>query len=143
MKFIEKLILGSFLVVLVVLVARGGATPLGSVSATNEYTATSTAPDNTFGGFTSETRIFSGAGTLGSVIITGVGGGIVNLYDATTTDVNKRTGQKATSTILVASFPANASVGTYTFDALVSDGLLLDLNATAHGMPTTTITYRR
>ncbi len=46
--------------------------------------------------------IKTGAGSFGSVIIEGAAAGLMNFYDATTTNVAKRTGNKATSTILLA-----------------------------------------
>lgn len=109
--------------------------PLGSVSASSEYHATTTST----GRFTAQTSITTTGGALGSVIITGAATGVINLYDATTTNVALRTGQKATSTILVATFPASTAAGTYTFDEILYDGLFIDIIGT---MPTTTITYR-
>lgn len=100
-----------------------------------EYTGTTTST----GRFNAEQMIQSGAGTLGSVVITGAAAGVINIYDATTSNVNLRTGQPASSTILEASFPANAATGTYTFDTLLTNGLYVSVVGT---MPTTTITYR-
>lgn len=113
---------------------------LGSVSVSSEYVATSTAANTVYGGFTTGRLIKSGYGTLGQVTITGANTGIVNIYNATTTNVNLRAGNKATSTILIASIPASAAAGTYVFDAQFTDGLFLDLNSGI--MPTTTVTYR-
>lgn len=113
---------------------------LGSVSVTDEYMATSTAANTVYGGFTTGRVIRTGQGTLGSFVITGANTGIVNFYNATTSNVNLRTGQKASSTILIASFPASAAANTYTIDALYTDGLLMVLEAGI--MPTSTVTYR-
>ena len=78
-------------------------------------------------------------GSLAQVVITGKNTGLMTLYDATTSDVNLRTGQKATSTILLADFPTNAPEGTYTFDAKFNNGLLLIVS----GAPaTSTIMWR-
>ncbi len=106
----------------------------------SDYMATSTAASNAYGAFTIGRVIRKGSGSFGSVIITGANTGIVNIYDATTTDVTLRTGQTATSTILLASFPASTAAGTYTFDAVYKQGLYVDL--VAGNMPTTTITFR-
>ena len=109
-------------------------------SEASDYQATSTAASNVYGAFTTGQTLKRGPGSFGSVIITGANTGVLNFYDATTTDVNKRTGQTATSTILVASIPASMAVGTYTFDAALKYGLLLEL--VSGSMPTSTITTR-
>lgn len=114
---------------------------LASVAVSSEYQATTTAASTLYGnGITTDAVIKTGYGTLGSVVITGANTGIVNVYDATTTDVNKRTGNVATSTILIASLPASLVAGTYTFDVAFRTGLLIDL--VSGSMPTSTITYR-
>lgn len=117
----------------------------GSVVVGNEYNATTTGSGAAYGNTITGDQNLTGttspvAGSLGSVVITGANTGIWHLYDATTTDVNKRTGNRATSTILLATFPASIAAGTYTFDAQYNHGLLLDY--TSGIMPTTTITYR-
>ena len=133
-------LLGVFAVLAVVLQEPRDAH--GSVNVANEYVATSTASNTLYGAtITDDKTIIRGQGVLGSVVITGAGTAIWNLYDATTTDVNLRTGQKATSTILVASFPASVAAGTYTFDVIFNDGLLLDVQSGV--MATSTITFRR
>lgn len=104
-----------------------------SVSQTSEYLSTTT-PSSP-----AERTLKSGTGTIGQVTITGANTGFLLLFNATTSDVTKRTGQKATSTITIADFPASAAAGTYTFDAQFTDGLLL---LTSGNAPTTTITYR-
>lgn len=116
-------------------------TSFGSVSVTDEYTATSTAASTVYGATITGSKVIrTGTGSLGSYVITGANTGVISFYDATTTDVNKRTGQKATSTILIANFPASAAAGTYVFDAVYSTGLYIDLASGA--MATGTITYR-
>lgn len=117
-----------------------GTVSVGSVAVSNEYMATTTAGNTLYGGFTGDLVIRTGQGALGSVIITGANTGIVNFYNATTSNVLDRTGQKASSTILMASIPASAAAGTYTFDAQFTDGLLLELETGI--MPTTTVTFR-
>ncbi len=113
---------------------------LGSVSATNEYQATSTAASAVYGASTSgDFLVKTGKGTFGSFVITGAATGIVNFYDATTTDASARA--RATSTILIASFPASTVAGTYTFDVEFYDGLLMFVESGT--IPTTTVTWRR
>lgn len=120
---------------------------LGSVSFTDEYQATSTAPSASAGAFvlvntkTLKAGQFS-ACALGSVIITGANTGGLDFYNATTSNVSLRTGQKATSTILLASIPPSAVANTYTFDVACTDGLLMSLSAGVGTIPTTTVTYR-
>jgi len=129
--FISALLLGNSFVQV-----AGASTP----SEASDYTATSTAASGGYGAFTTGRRLKPGAGSFGSIVITGANTGVINVYNATTTDVNKRTGQKATSTILIASIPASTAAGTYVFDASYTDGLYIDL--VSGNMPTTTITYR-
>lgn len=114
---------------------------LGSVAVSNEYIATSSAASSVYGATVSSSRIIkTGPGALGQVTITGANTGVVNFYNATTTNVNLRTGQKATSTILIASLPASLAAGTYVFDAQFTDGLFIDV--VSGNAPTTTILYR-
>lgn len=86
----------------------------------------------------------TGFGTLGSVIVTGPRVGNFQLINATTSDVNKRTGKLATSTLLIADFPqttpGNAtSTGTHTYDVAFTDGLLF---VGSGSVSTTTITWK-
>jgi len=104
----------------------------------SDYTATSTASNGLYGAFTGDQLVKTGHGTLGSVVITGANTGIVNFYNATTSDATKRV--TASSTILIASFPASTVAGTYTFDASFTDGLLVELESGL--IPTSTINYR-
>ena len=115
--------------------------PFRGVNVTNEYQATTTAASTVYGNtITGDNLVKTGLGAFGSVVITGATAGVVNVYDATTTNVLLRTGNKATSTILIVSLPASLAAGTYTFDHEFTDGLYVDL--VAGTMPTTTITYR-
>lgn len=109
----------------------------GSVSVSSEYYSTTT----TATGNPTIRLIKSGPGTLGSVVITGAQVGTIDIYNATTTDVNQRTNQAPTSTILLAQFPASAPAGTYTFDVVATNGIMLVTSA-APTVPTSTITYR-
>ena len=113
---------------------------VGSTIQGNDYQSTSTAASAAYGAQTLSVVVKTGQGALGSVVVTGANTGVVNIYDATTTNINNRASSKATSTILIASLPASLAVGTYTFDAEFTDGLYVD-NVSGL-MPTTTITYR-
>ena len=107
----------------------------GSVAASNEYhsTTTNAASPSYF-------LLKSGAGALGSVIITGSQNNALYLYDATTTDSTKRTKTATSSLNLLAAFPPNAATSTYTFDTTFFGGLLIYFATTPSG--TTTFTYR-
>lgn len=118
---------------------------LGSTIQGNDYMSTSTAASALFGARTVDILNIKGntlpvSGALGTVVITGATTGVLNFYDATTTAANKRAADRATSTILIASFPASTAAGTYVFDAEYTDGLVYELFSGT--MPTTTITYR-
>lgn len=106
----------------------------GSVVQSSEYQSTTT-----YVGFTNRPVLITGPGTLGSVIITGTTTGQMYLYDATTTNVNLRTGNLSTTTITIASFMPGEPVGVYTFDTRFQNGLLLDWQSP---IGTTTITFR-
>lgn len=114
---------------------------LGSVVQGNEYTSTTTGMSVAYGNtITGDKVLKTGAGSLAQVTLTGANTGIVNFYDATTSNVALRTGQAATSTILIASLPVSLAAGTYTYDAQFAFGLFLDIDT--GNMPTTTITWR-
>lgn len=110
--------------------------PIGSVNRANEYHATTT-PEN---GSWTDQLIQTGTGALGSVVITTAGNLEFDLLNATTTDITKRTDNTATSTILLATFPASMVAGTYTFDVVFWDGLYLDVKSGTLG--SSTITHR-
>lgn len=113
----------------------------GSIRVGDEYFATSTAASTVYGAtITADTLVKRGQGSLNAVVVLGANTGVVNIYDATTTSVLARTGNKATSTILLASLPASLAAGTYTFDLIFTDGLYFDI--VSGNMPTTTVTYR-
>lgn len=120
---------------------QGSREAYGSVNDTAEYTATTTASNANAYGTTiiGSTVVATSSITLGSVVITGANTAVWNIYDATTTDVTKR--KLATSSLLIATFPASIVAGTYTFDVRLKDGLLIDVQSGT--MPTTTITTRR
>lgn len=132
---------GLFLIALALVLLQRPQPAVGSIIQGFEYTATSTAGSSVYGATVTGSRVLtSRAGSLGSVIITGANTGVFNLYNATTSNVNLRTNQTPTSTILLASFPTNATAGTYTFDMEYGYGLYVDLISGV--MPTSTITFR-
>jgi hypothetical protein len=108
----------------------------GSVAQSNEYNVTTTGSQ-----FTTppEYSFTTDPATLGSVVITGANSGKMDFYNATTTNKNLRTGQAATSTILVASIPASLAAGTYVFDVKAPNGLLM---VSSGSLATSTITWR-
>lgn len=87
----------------------------------------------------STTPLGTRSGIFGSVIITGTSTGAFAIYDATTTDITKRTNAISTSSITIASFPAGMPSGTYIFDSQYSLGLIAVYTAT---VGTTTITWK-
>lgn len=108
-----------------------------SVPMGGEYQGTTT--QSAAGSFAAEALLQTGGGALGSVVVTGATTGTISIYDATTSDSTKRTGQTASTSLLLASFPASAAAGTYTFDRLYFRGLLIEITGTT---PTSTITFR-
>ncbi len=110
---------------------------VGSVTPGGGYIGTTT--QSTAGLTQTENSILTTGGMLGSVVITGVTTGTISIYDATTSDITKRTGGLASSSILLAAFPASATAGTYTFDRNFYTGLYVSITGI---VPTTTITYR-
>lgn len=105
----------------------------GSVNYANEYQSTTTRAANTGAAMASPTLIKNGYGTLGSVVITGSNTGIINILDATST-IHTDSG-----TTTLATFGASAAAGTYTFDAIFTKGLLVEINGV---VASSTITYR-
>jgi hypothetical protein len=132
-KYITPAIVIILTAILVTMVFKAD-TSMGSVQEGQEYQATTTNAAST-----AIRTIKTGQGALGSLVITGDNTGTITFYNATTSDVTKRTGQKATSSITIADFPASSPEGTYTFDASFADGLLV---VTTGAPATSTITYR-
>lgn len=111
-------------------------TPIADASVARfaEYNATTTRAANTGAAMANLQVIQSGPGTLGSVVITGLGTGTINFYDGTSTVTNT---QWATTSLAV--FPASTAAGVYTFDVLFTKGLLVEISG---AVATSTITYR-
>lgn len=129
------LIAGTIALLALILLFKQSAPVYGSVSQGSEYQGTTT----TQGSWLSDGQVKTSNGALGSVVVTGANTGVINIYDATTSDPTKRAASLSSSTILVASIPTNAVAGTYTFDRLLFYGLLVNIVGT---VPTTTITFR-
>lgn len=83
-------------------------------------------------------QLSSQAGGLGYVTFTQSNTVGWTIWNATTSNINLRTGNKATSTLILADFPASMAVGTYQFDSIATDGIIVDMKA---GMGTSTITH--
>ena len=107
----------------------------GSVTVGNEYNSTTLVPTSAVGDV-----ITNYQAVLGSVIMYGGAGGGLTIYNATTTNVNLRTGKTATSSLeKVAAFQASQAAGTYTFDTTATVGLIYEFSG---DVATSTITYR-
>ena len=81
----------------------------------------------------------STVGTLGSVHVLGYGTGELKIYDATTTNINLRSGNLSTSTIHLVDYPKGFGTTTNAFNLRFKRGLLIEYTT---GVATTTITYR-
>ena len=116
----------------------------GSVAVGDYYQATTT-PQVATGVNLCPARsgnIQSTTGVLGSVNVLKSGAGILTILDATTTDVTKRLGNIATSSLILAEFPASPTAGSYHFDIEFKRGFLVDYTTTGTGVSSTTISYR-
>ena len=114
-----------------------------SVAVGNQYQSTTT-PQATAGTNLCPVRSGSVAstGVLGSVNVLKSGAGNLAFYDATTTDVTKRTGNLATSSIILADFNGAPTVGSYHFDIEFKRGLIVEHTNTGTGVASTTVGYR-
>lgn len=115
--------------------------PMGSVSITHEYQATTTVLITGTTYKSAQTRHLvasSTAGiTLGSVVIASTTDETLAIYNATSSAAVED-GNLAT---LITTFGANAPQGTYTFDIWLDEGLVLDMAARFGG--DYVISYRR
>ena len=105
-----------------------GKNPVGSVVDSGTYSFKTMSSANASS--TASAVIKSGVGTLGSIIVATTHATIVRVYDGTATSTGT----------LIASFPASAVVGTYTFDIGVKQGIALDIPAGFAG--SYVVTYR-
>lgn len=113
---------------------------LGSVGQGSDYYATTTTDFLSSASSQAVILVKGGYGSLGSVIVTSVNTGQMFFYDATTSDVTKRTGNTASSTIQIAVLGPSVAVGTYVFDVAFGRGLLM-VRQTGTAA-STTVTYR-
>lgn len=133
--------LGIVVIIALMVIGKNEVAPsLGSVSQTGEYQSTTTDGSWNNGPFYRVAK--TGQGTFGSVVITSATATVLNIYDATTTDITQRTGNLSTSTILLAKFGLSTAVGTYTFDSMFYRGLLIETTSGGGLISSSTITYR-
>ena len=111
-----------------------GSQILGDSSADANYATTTST-----GRFPTTALLRSGSGVFTGVTITGAAAGVMEFYNATTSDVTKRASSLSSSTILIASFPASAAAGNYLFNTPFSTGLFVAITGT---MPTSTILHK-
>lgn len=98
---------------------------VGSVNIANEYHATTTVliTGTTYKGAQTRHLIQTGITTLGSVVIASTTQNVMAIYNATSSEAVV----DGTYGTLITTFPAGAPQGTYTFDIVLGDGLVLDL----------------
>lgn len=82
----------------------------------------------------------STTGVLGSVNLLNANTGTITIYDATTTNNSLRV-SAATTSLILAEFPASPTEGSYHFDIEFKRGLLVDYSDT-NTAGTSTISYR-
>ena len=122
------------LVALSIFMGNGGSY-VGSVRVSDEYQFLQI---GTFAGDADPAVLLRGAGgVLGQVVITEAGASNLIFYNATTSDVTLRAG--ATSTLSSIDIDGSAAEGTYIFDAVFTDGILM---VTDGAVPTSTIMTR-
>ena len=132
---IKQKIIGVLLAIVAIL---GGSyavssNKLGNVSVGNQLQSTTTPQ------VADQTVLCTGTGVLGSVHALKNGTGELGIFDATTTNVTKRTGNLATSSIILAWYPAGFGTTTNAFNLEFKRGLLIDYTT---GVATSTISYR-
>lgn len=110
----------------------------GSVEVGNDYIATSTRNSNGVA-LTNLSLLKSGGGAFARITVGGTNGAVIRFWDATTTNVNLRTGNVASTSLLIAELGTNAT-GTLDYDADLKYGLIYEL--VSGTTPTSTILYR-
>jgi len=108
--------------------AAGFVSNLGAISGQDGYMFKAVSSANASA--TVPVKVRGGSGVLGSVIVGTTHATAISIYDGTATSTGT----------LIASFPASAVVGTYTFDAVVTTGIVLDVPAGYAGVMT--VTYK-
>lgn len=112
----------------------------------SEYIATTTGQGGGFTGGVARVAYDLGdpnatiAGTLGSIYFATVTTAPVDIYDATTTDITLRTGNLATTSLLLASFPSGTGTSTVALDVRYRYGVIAVFKGT---VSSTTITTRQ
>jgi hypothetical protein len=124
---LAALVLGIFATILAIVSVNTKPQNAGSV--TSEYNYKNITSSNASA--TVPVKVKAGFGTLGSVVVNTTHATIVRVYDSASA---------TTTGTLIASFPASAVVGTYTFDVAVQSGIVLDVPAGFAG--NYTVTYR-
>jgi hypothetical protein len=134
MNSLRNKVVGFLLLLVGVLGGGYGVNQFGSSPVGESYNATTTGA-----GLVANATLKTGFGQLGSAVVTKTDTGTLSFYNATTSNINLRAAKFATSTILLATFPTGATVGTYQFDLQFSEGLLV----VSTGNPaSTTITWK-
>lgn len=139
----KKILVVAFLIVVIgvfTLITQQPDSVGASVQRGSEYMATSTVNDTTNLTIADNAIIKLTPGSLGRITITAVGTAPLTFYDATTTDVTKRTGNVSTSSLTVVKIPASLAVGTYDYDMELKYGLVIKVGAGT--VATSTILYR-
>ena len=134
------LVLGAMLLTLMALilvVTKDTRIAAGSVNVANEYFATTTGSGSSYNGV--ENLIKTGSGTLGSIVFTAPTTAIIEVWNATSSNAALRTGTTASSTILLAHFPAGTGTSTVVLDVTYGTGLLITSKS---ALSSTTITIR-
>lgn len=120
----EKIKTIALVIVSVLLIAttlRADLKVLGSVTNDGVYTNKTLTASNA--STTAVVVIRGGSGVFGSMIISSSTGQAISVYDGTAT----------TTGTLIATFPASATVGTYTFDVSVRSGIVIEGKAGFNG----------
>jgi hypothetical protein len=116
MKYITTFFIALSIFLTGVLFVKTNTISFGSVSQDGVYNYKNITSANASA--TVPVKVKAGFGTLGSIVVNTTHATIIRVYDSAS----------ATSTgNLIASFPASAVVGTYTFDVAVSNGIVVDV----------------
>jgi hypothetical protein len=130
---------------LLIIVSQKAGVSEASVTQSSEYIATTTGSGGGFTGGVARIGFDAGdlnapiSGSIGSIYFALPTTGQVDIYDATTTDITKRTGAIASTTLLMASFPAGTGTSTVSIDSRYRYGLIVVFKGS---VSSTTVTYR-
>ena len=106
---------------------------LGNISAGEAMVGTTTPA------LANNTVLCASGGVIGSVDVVGAGTGALWLYDATTTNINLRLGNKSSTTIHKYQLPIGYATSTRALNMEFTTGLIVTYTT---GVASTTITYR-